>query len=245
MATNGRFSPFADNDLVKHLSLDDLHSVQYLDKSSSKWITHFRNSPGISVAKGSILHLKDKDTEVIAVPDDTGKYEEKAQIKLEQTPTKRKPDWDQVIIDLTGPACEPMDKKCKLDTEGSNSPMRATSGVGLSVGFVPAKLSKFPARTVGEMDARLRWMVDNEWRYKNVETRFGMVFNCKYVQSSYYNHRNVWLTLKENGELKEKARDAEWLPLYSSVKATLGTSTVEIDVGRSVTKKTAASGELV
>lgn len=226
-AEDGKFYPFKDMDLVKHLSLDAVRSIQYLDKSCSRWITHLRNSPAIFVTKDSILHLKAKDTEVsmLMSPD------VKASIKREQSvdlltpissPEKRKSFTAHGAIDLTISSDEESGKRNRLDEKGASSPLMRYSrlkGEPEYIGGVPAKVNRFPAQSIGEMNTRLQWIADNQHK-GSTEDMFGRVFNCKYSRSTYYNHRSVWLYLKSRGDLQRYVGSEQWMPVYSANAST-------------------------
>lgn len=68
------------------------------------------------------------------------------------------------------------------------------------IGGRPAKLSKFPARTVREMEVRIRWIMENE-HVGNVEARYKAVFSCEFVNSTYFRHQAAWIWLRDNGRL--------------------------------------------
>lgn len=227
-AVNGKFNPFENPDVVQHLSLDKMHSVQYLDKACSKWVTIFRTSPSIGVNNESVVHMKAKENDISVREVLEGITSKKVgrdtpAIKVENSPIKRRNNTPPQIIDLTLLSEEPAEKRTRLGEDGSASPSRRSSpspnrrydGPGTEermVGYAPAKLNKFPAKTVAEMDRRLQWIANTNG---GLESKFGTVFSCKYVGSSYHNHRNAWIHLKEAGELTDANGDADWLPLYS------------------------------
>lgn len=215
-ARNGRFVPFQDSDLVEYLCLKETLCVHYLDKASSKWITHFRNSPAIPVNKDSVLHLKTIDTEVPSTV-----VRKLTDVKLEVTRAadengsmpKRKAL--ATVIDLTSSPDEPLAKRSRPFDRSSPSPTRIRSENIWEVGYVPARLNKFPPLTIADLDVRLQWMKDNEC-IGTTQERFDMVFNCRYTKSTYYNHRNLWKALKDNGALQALESTDEWLPVYSA-----------------------------
>lgn len=205
---------------MKHLELQNVHSIQFLDKSSSKWVTHFRNSPGIAVNKGCIIHMKGKETivEEDYVRKITVKQEDPSAEKIEDSPTKRKAraSFDTIDLTLSGEEdIERSEKKKRMDIMTSASPNSKGVLRDMAVGSVPAKLSRFPPRTIAELDTRLDWM-DTNRSVGTLEARFGMVFTCKFVSTSYYNHRNVWRHLRAAGELQKREGGEEWLPIYRS-----------------------------
>lgn len=249
-APDGRFNPFGSPDVVRHLALDNAHSIQYLDKTSSKWVTLFRTSPGVSVKKDSVIHVKEKDNNlsVSDVLDDTTSIKRDRttpRIKTESSPEKSISRLGPEVIDLTLHTEGPVEKRMRLREDGSASPTKKASNIerrtdrsGISdnemIGYAPAKLSKFPARTVMEMDRRLMWIAREKG---SLEARFSTVFSCKFVASSYHNHRNAWEHLKEVGAIMSAGGDDEWHPLYSRAlkemretserKQTLGSSGAE------------------
>lgn len=219
-SVNGRYQPLHDNDLVSHLTLKDVHSVQYLDKSSSKWITYFRNIPGIQVTRDCVLHLKEKGTIVgsnaLSNPSTplVVKQELLSPLKREPSPLKRR--LDVGVIDLTSSPDEPLDKRSRTSSRYSSpSPSGRGSITRANIGGIPARLGKFPPLTIKDLDTRLQWMEDNVDSGTTKE-RFRSVFACEFTKSTYYNHKNLWKALKESGSLNAFDGDDEWMPVYSA-----------------------------
>lgn len=230
------FNPFDNKDLVQHLLLDKTHSIQYLDKASSKWITFFRTSPSIAVNKGATLHVKGKDNplsvmEVFEEVMDAKREDLLPVVKVESVQDKKRLQMASDVIDLTMLTEERTEKRMRLGMDGASSPTRKGSPIIGSregfdvergdVGFAPAKLSKFPAKTVGEMDRRLQWITNAEGK-GTLESKYKTVFSCKYVGSSYHNHRNAWLHLKDTGVIPVANSSDDWLPLYSKAWKEMG-----------------------
>lgn len=135
---------------------------------------------------------------------------------LSSSPDKRK--IEAVVIDLTGLE-EPTVKRNRFmnETEQS-SPLRHRTrdeGIRKNVGEVPARLNSFPAATLKEMTTRMMWIGDTR-NGATTKGRFGMVFNCNYGRTAYYNHRSVWIHLKETGALAEYAGTESWKSIYSA-----------------------------
>lgn len=204
---------------MRYLDLKEVHCIQHLDKSASKWITVFRNSPEIPITKDCVLHMKGKDTNVkyglITKGCVTGFEDLHPPVNLDQTTSPGKRKLHPILIDLTVSPDEPVLKRSRSYDNRLSSPTRKGGNGDVNIGSIPARLNKFPPYSIEELDNRLQWIADNE-QFGTLEKRFTMVFSCKYPGSNYYNHRNLWRTLKERGVIEALNGKDPWMPVYSA-----------------------------
>lgn len=160
--------------------------------------------------------MKEKDTEVKGILSKrkvNDKLESTAVVNSEVSPTKRKLETE--VIDLTESNEGPCEKRARESLSVPGTPLQKGEEAEFEIGSVPARLSKFPPNTLGELDVRLKWISDKE-SIGTVEKRFEMVFSCKYPGSKYYNHRNLWRRLSDNGAIQALDGRDLWMPIYSA-----------------------------
>lgn len=123
---------------MQHLSLDNARSLQYLDKSSSKWITHLRSSPAIPVTKDSMLHLKDRDVTILFIREDKINIkQEDAEQAMHTAASLEKRKMDAIVIDLTYDE-DCTEKRNKLNNAMASSPLRRfAKGMDEEVRYLP------------------------------------------------------------------------------------------------------------
>lgn len=209
--------------LVKYLTIDTFTSVNVMDLSIGKWITHLRISPPISVTINCIIHMKDVEAEITpkdavkAIAASTGCGGQSTHGKS----PKRKQEMGSGsdVIDLTRQDEPGLAKK--LRTENSmielDSPLRYRSSNNniTVIGAVPTRLSSFPARTVQEMVSRIEWIATND-EPATTAARYARVFSCDFKGPTYYKHQGVWRWLKDHGRLSNLAGTDLWSPLATS-----------------------------
>lgn len=232
---NGRFDPFGEDALTVHMNIKDIQRIHILDIEMGTWVTHLRNSPHVIVTPNSTLHMKRWET----------KLDPKLAIKVTQpngsfghasnAPSKRKgSEFDQDVIDLTVSG-NPSPKKKKTEEEDAKrgscdpcpaSPLKLFSAMDdvAEVGARPARLARFPARTVGQMVPRIGWIVAQSHSGESDETvksLFMKVFSCEYKKTTYYKHQGVWRWLRDNSVLDESKESDLWGPLVRAATAAL------------------------
>lgn len=158
------------------------------------------------------------------------------------SPAKRKTAINSVsdeVIDLTtmeiaspkrvkthiNPRDASDDGKCAY-TLSSPLKGRESSESCEEVGTRPAKLSSFPARTVGQMASRIEWIALKETS-DNVGFRFSRVFSCEFKRSTYYRHRRAWKWLNDNGVLDSAIPSDLWAPLVKAASVALNDEKAE------------------
>lgn len=213
--------------LVEHLELTDLAGIQFFDKTSSRWITHLRNSPPIKLNTGAVLHMKARETEVKPQELVFGSKDAEmnhANIKKEGSPLKRKSTYeaDTDVVDLTclSDNPTPSEKRHRTKRAEPSSPLadRSSGSKTAAVGLTPAKLTKFPPARVGDMDIRMKWIEDNQ-SMGSLEKRFGVVFGGSYSSSTFHRHQAEWRNLRERGLLPSfQHSDSTWSSFRKLVK---------------------------
>lgn len=154
--------------------------------------------------------------------------------KRKATISEEEDDDDVIDLTLTDGTASPRKKKAsheKDDTDiqilGMTSPTtsplrrRASTENLEEIGTRPAKLSKFPARTIGQMVSRIEWIAsqDESASADTVKERFEKVFSCNYAKTTYYSHQRAWKWLRDNGVLDERKDSDLWAPLASTAMA--------------------------
>lgn len=183
-APEGKLGVFGDPVLAKHLGLaENDAAIQHFDTTCSRWVTILSNSPYIRVRAGSVLHLRRPGVPVplADLVDGTRTMESKPAVKQEvgsikqepqTSPTKRKSSFLSSVVDLTIEE-DTSDKRARLNAKGrsmhrnrSRSPsplvVKSSNPPSSDVGSVPAKLSRYPARTLGQMHVRLKWINNDD-----------------------------------------------------------------------------------
>lgn len=230
---NGRINPFEEELITNHFGMRDLEKIHVLDMELGTWVTHLRTSPPVFVTANSIIHMKNWDT----VLDVTAAIAA-TQAKRIAFFSKRKPDsvdGSVEFIDLTT-SDKPPRKKAKVvvqteheitppinDTHTPSSPTQTHVSMEDidDIGSRPARLSTFPARTVGQMVPRIVWIVGQDATPDTVESRFAKVFSCAYKKSTYYRHQCAWRWLRDNGILDESKDSDLWGPLVRAALVAL------------------------
>lgn len=195
------------------MELGLIGSIQYFDATTSKWITLLSTSPSVRVRAGAVVHIRKAGVKVDlkALVSYQDVADTKPAIKTEYSPEKRKLEKIEVI-DLTEDERSAQTQRSKTRRRGrSISPLAEKSNDAFdgNVGSIPAKLSRFPAKLVGEMDDRLQWMADNE-DIGAVEIRFAMVFSCKFIKTTFFRHQKEWRRIKNDGTMAETDRKTDW-----------------------------------
>lgn len=201
------------------LGLGDKNSVQYFDVKSGKWVTHIPKSPPIPVTRGGSLQLRERGATV-------GQYhmavEKEADVSVytasqPSSPAKRrnsaKEENRDGVIDLTLAMDSPTTKRNKINHRNprSLSPTPICETENQDIGSRPARLSAFPARSVGEMDTRFRWINDNGSTGGGNRERFRDVFSCGFISSTFYSHQRAWRWLTDKQRLSSSDPSDSWL----------------------------------
>lgn len=211
---------------MAHLGLKRTDSIQYLDVKTGKWITLLAGSPGVPVSKGTVIHIKQTGCTVstmsligvrpsVTPTNSVGRSQS-------QSPAKRKlsvgSTLDRGVTDLTSAPDTPITKRNRVDHNRSRcetpTPTNPTE-IQLktqNIGDRPAKLAEFPARTVGEMDVRFKWITKDDGS-SSTRARYDVVFSRKFVNGTYYRHLGAWMWLRDNGRLAKADSSDLWKPL--------------------------------
>lgn len=209
--------------LVKYLSINTFTSVNIIDMSIGKWITHLRISPAISVTLNCIVHMKIADAEIEpmdALKAVTAKTGKGGKSMNDKSPKRKHEETSYAdVIDLTRLDEAGMVKRQRTEYESlePDSPLRPRSSNKnvTTIGAVPSRLSSFPARTVQEMVSRIEWIVTHDDPITTA-ARYARVFSCDFKGPTYYKHQSVWRWLKDNGRLSNISGTDLWSPLASS-----------------------------
>lgn len=236
-AKNGKFDPFEDKAIVEHLGIKDVHQIHILDTGIGGWVTHIRNSPPVVVVANSTVHMKKRENlldpkSAISLTQVKSRMSQAGSPSVERKPTCAKREWEPETIDLTK-SDSPSPKKPRVlsrkedsqeepaPTSPTPSPLTRlhnnTNDVN-DVGSKPARLSTFPARTVGQMVSRIQWIVAQGDSDETVKSRFSRVFSCRYAKSTYFLHQRAWKWLHDNGVLQEASDSDLWGPLVKAAK---------------------------
>lgn len=98
------------------------------------------------------------------------------------------------------------------------------------VGSRPTRLSRFPGRTVKEVDERFQWMHNNRDRARLAE-RFAAVYRTPFHSSTYHRHHGAWRWLTSSGKLVGDVLDKPWKEVLKQVPAwPSGSRTPDISV---------------
>lgn len=226
---------------MRHLGIEDVNCIHVMDLEASRWITHLKTSPAINIASNAMIHVKKKDVEVAAkevLEVATSKVNCIEALSGFRTPEKRKTAEEHLennVIDLTELLETPTGKKMRLTkredrststiplSPSSERPLQAThmESEGFEIiGTRPAKLSRFPAKTVHEMTTRLDWIVSNKTG-GTVEQRFAKVFSCDFKVSTYHRHRKAWKHMMDTSMLTNKAGTDLWGPNVQAAEAAM------------------------
>lgn len=227
----GKLYIFKDARLVEYMDLKLTDSVRYFDTSCARWITHLSNSPFIRVTEGCTIHIKRPNVKVdTKALTEAGRYVRKedtgSQLERENAKTDRLPDTSEIkktaksrnsVIDLTFD--EPAEKRFKGDKpQPPSSPSKVnqyTSSIKM-VGEAPARLSKFPARSVADMISRMEY-IGNAEKGGTVVSRYNAVFSSKFYSTTFYRHQRYWRLLVDRGLLSTVSLDDDWKTIVSLV----------------------------
>lgn len=194
-APNGMFRPFEDEQLVSHLRLDNMKSIQHLDTATSTWITILRSSPPIVVRPNSTYRFKEVDTDIhlSAIFD----------LPAIRTSSRLfKTDSLDSIIDIS-----------TTPSKVGRSCFKEDGAVDVSnVGSRPCRIPKFPGATLKEVDERFRWINENV-SFGSLQTRFSAVYSCAFSSSTFHRHQNAWRWLNAQKTLELKSNDEPWKEL--------------------------------
>lgn len=139
----------------------------------------------------------------------------------DDSPTKRKAMHQRSLtttLDLTL-SDDSEDRRVRIKREEPSSPLgpRSSRNQIEAVGSVPVPLSKFPAKMATDMDVRMLW-IEKNMDLGSIEKRFGMVFSCKYIGTTFHRHRRAWRSLRDLELLPPASRELTWKYLISIVK---------------------------
>lgn len=187
-----------------------------MDLSMGQWITHLRISPAIAVMPTTSLHMKHADADIS--PKDalwavSNRLEEGTTTPNGDSLKRRIKGDASELIDLTDGIDGTPTKKPKIEPIGNQptSPFisKPTNDNVEFIGIRPARLSKFPARTVHEMVSRIEWIVNSETP-RSTAARYNQVFSSEFKGSTYYKHQGIWKWLKDHNKLASTPGNDLW-----------------------------------